>query len=94
MCFFSAIQAAAENVRPAFESIASVVESFRAVSMMLNSTMTAMHMSFQASLDLTENFSHLRTFMVKMFSTIVSFKLIRWFLTKLIYLISKLVLLN
>ncbi|XP_050544790.1 peroxisomal membrane protein PEX13 isoform X2 [Daktulosphaira vitifoliae] len=81
------IIAAAENSRPAFESIQSVVQSFNAVSMMLESTFTAMHMSFQALLGVAENFTRLRTFLMKLYSTIVTFKLARWFLAKLIYLL-------
>lgn len=86
---FSVIIAAAENSRPAFESIQSVVQSFNSVSMMLDSTLTAMQMSFQALLGVAENFTRLRSFMMKLYSTIVSFKLARWFLTKLLYLLSK-----
>ncbi|XP_060868845.1 peroxisomal membrane protein PEX13 [Metopolophium dirhodum] len=80
--------AAAENSRPAFESIQSVVQSFNSVSMMLESTFTAMQMSFQALLGVAENFTRLRMFMMKLYSTIVSFKLARWFLTKLFYLLK------
>lgn len=88
--FFSVVIAAAENSRPAFESIHSVVQSFNAVSMMLESTFTAMQMSFQALLGVAENFTRLRMFMMKLYSTIVTFKLARWFFTKLFYLLSKL----
>lgn len=56
---------------------------------MLESTFTAIHMSFQALLSVAENFTRLKTFMMKLYSTIVSFKLARWFLTKLFYLLSK-----
>lgn len=80
--------AAAENSRPAFESIQSVVQSFNAVSMMLESTFTAMHMSFEAMLGVAENFTRLKSFMTKLYSTVVTFKLARWFLAKLVYLIS------
>ncbi|XP_050420685.1 peroxisomal membrane protein PEX13 isoform X2 [Adelges cooleyi] len=79
--------AAAENSRPAFESIQSVVQSFNAVSMMLESTFTAMHMSFEAMLGVAENFTRLKSFMTKLYSTVVTFKLARWFLAKLVYLI-------
>jgi len=79
--------AAAESSRPAFESIQAVVQSFNSVSMMLESTFTAMHMSFQALLGVAENFTRLKMFMMKLYSTIVSFKLARWFLTKLFYLL-------
>lgn len=91
---FSIIQAAAENIRPAFESTQSIVQSFFAVGQMLTSTSNGMHMYFQAVLGVAENFSRLRTCMMKMHSTFVSLKLVRWFLTKLIYLISKLIVLN
>jgi peroxin-13 len=47
-----------------------------------------MQMSFQALLGVAENFTRLRSFMMKLYSTIVSFKLARWFLTKLLYLLS------
>jgi len=87
--FCSVIAAAAENSRPAFESIQAVVQSFNAVSMMLESTFAAMHMSFQALLGVAENFTRLRMFMMKLYSTVVSFRLARWFLTKLFYLLSK-----
>jgi len=86
---YRTVIAAAESSRPAFESIQAVVQSFNSVSMMLESTFTAMHMSFQALLGVAENFTRLKTFMMKLYSTIVSFKLARWFLTKLFYLLSK-----
>eukprot|EP00102_Acyrthosiphon_pisum_P018477 XP_008190254.1 PREDICTED: peroxisomal membrane protein PEX13-like [Acyrthosiphon pisum] len=56
--------------------------------MLLESTFTAMQISFQALLGVAENFTRLRTFMMKLYSTIVSFKLARWFLTKLFYLLK------
>jgi len=59
--------------------------------MMLESTFTTIHMSFQALLTVAENFSLLKVFMMKLYSTIVTFKLARWFLTKLFYLLSKLI---
>ncbi|XP_015375436.1 PREDICTED: peroxisomal membrane protein PEX13 [Diuraphis noxia] len=80
--------AALENSRPAFDSIHSVVESFNSVSMMLESTFTAIHTCFQALLSVAENFTRLKSFMMKFYSTIVSFKLVRWFLTKLFYLLK------
>lgn len=89
MC--STINAAAESSRPAFDSIWSVVESFNAVSMMLETTLAAMQTSFQALLTVAENFTRLKMFMTKLYSTIVSFKLLRWFLTKILYLLSKLI---
>jgi len=89
LCFCRIVIAAAENSRPAFESIQSVVQSFNSVSVMLESTLTAMQMSFQALLGVAENFTRLKMFMIKLHSTIVSFKLARWFLTKLFYLLSK-----
>jgi len=89
LCSYRIVIAAAENSRPAFESIQSVVQSFNSVSMMLESTLTAIQMSYQALLGVAENVSRLRTFMMKLYSTIVSFKLARWFLTKLFYLLSK-----
>lgn len=87
---FRVVIAADENSRPAFESIQSIVQSFNAVSMMLESTYTAMHMSFQALLGVAENFTRLRTFMVKIYSTLVTIKLVRWFLNKLLYFTSML----
>lgn len=85
---YSAIIAAAENSRPAFDSIQAVVQSFSAVSMMLDSTFNAMQMSFEALLGVAENFTRLRSFMVKLYSTMISFKVARLFLAKLLYLIS------
>uniref|UniRef100_A0A2H8TZU9 Peroxin-13 n=1 Tax=Melanaphis sacchari TaxID=742174 RepID=A0A2H8TZU9_9HEMI len=79
--------AAAESSRPAFESIQAVVQSFNSVSMMLESTFAAMHMSFQALLGVAENFTRLKMFMTKLYSTIITFKLARWFLTKIFYLL-------
>ena len=57
--------------------------------MMLESTLTAMHMSFHALLGVAENFTRLKMFMMKLYSTIISIKLARWFLAKLFNLLSK-----
>lgn len=82
------IIAAAESSRNAFDQIYSVVQSFTAISTMLESTYTAMNLSFQALLGVAENFSRLKVFITKLYSAIVSVKLARWFLIKIMHLLK------
>lgn len=83
------VLAAAEKSRPAIETIYFIVQSFKAVSTVMESTFSAMHMSYQALLGVAENYTRMKKFMGRMNSTIVSLKLVQWFLNKIDFLLSK-----
>ncbi|XP_018911314.1 peroxisomal membrane protein PEX13 isoform X2 [Bemisia tabaci] len=82
------IQLAEERARPAFQSIESVLQTFSAISLMLDSTFMAMHTSFHAVLGVAENFAKLRSFLRQFLSTIATFKLIRWFYRHILYFLG------
>lgn len=82
------IQMAEESSRTAFQSIESVVSTIGNIATMLDSTYFALTSSFRAILGLAANFSHLRGFFAKFFSTFAIFRTIIWAYKKLLYLIG------
>ncbi len=54
------VELAQEGAQPAFQSIESVVQAVSSVSLMLESTYTAVRASFQAVLGVAEQFSNMK----------------------------------
>ena len=82
------IQMAEESSRSAFQSIESVVSTIGNIATMLDSTYFALTSSFRAILGLAANFSHLRGFFGRFFSTFAIFRSIIWIYKKLLYMIG------
>lgn len=82
------IQMAEESSRGAFQSIESIVSTIGNIATMLDSTYFALTSSFRAILGLAANFSHLRGFFGRFFSTFAVFKTMVWMYKKLLYLIG------
>lgn len=82
------IQMAEESSRGAFQSIESVVSTIGNIATMLDSTYFALTSSFRAILGLAANFSHLRGFFGRFFSTFAVFRTIIWMYKKLLYMIG------
>lgn len=80
------IQMAEESSRGAFQSIEQVVSTIGNIATMLDSTYFALTSSFRAVLGLAANFSQMRGFFAKFFSTFTIFRSIIWIYKKLLYM--------
>jgi peroxin-13 len=76
---------AEESSRGAFQSIESIVCSIGNIASMLDSTYFALTSSFRAILGLAANFSHLRGFFARFFSTFTIFRSLIYIYKKLLY---------
>ena len=79
---------AEESSRPAFQSIESIVQAFGAVSMMLESTYSAVYNSFRAVLGVADHFSRLRTHFTQVFSAFAVIRTLRYLYRKLLHLLG------
>jgi Peroxin 13, N-terminal region len=70
----------------AFQSIEQVVSTIGNIATMLDSTYFALTSSFRAILGLAANFSQMRGFFVKFFSTFTIFRSIIWIYKKLLFM--------
>lgn len=82
------IHAAEESSRSAFQSIEQVVSTIGNIATMLDSTYFALTSSFRAILGLAANFSQMRGFLSKFFSTFAIFRTIIWVYKKLLYMMG------
>jgi peroxin-13 len=82
------IQLAEESSRSAFQSIEQVVSTIGNIATMLDSTYFALTSSFRAILGLAANFSQMRGFLSKFFSTFTIFRTIVWIYKKLLYMMG------
>ncbi|KAG5675116.1 hypothetical protein PVAND_005045 [Polypedilum vanderplanki] len=82
------IQMAEESSRSTFQSIESVVSTIGNIATMLDSTYFALTSSFRAILGLAANFSHLRGFFSKFFSTFAVFRTALWMYKKFLYILG------
>ncbi|CAO1332880.1 unnamed protein product [Diamesa serratosioi] len=82
------IQMAEENSRPAFQSIESVVNTIGSIAAMLDSTYFALTSSFRAILGVAANFSQLRGFFARFFSSFTIFRSMIWFYKKILYVMG------
>lgn len=82
------IQAAEESSRSAFQSIEQVVSTIGNIATMLDSTYFALTSSFRAILGLAANFSQMRGFLSKFFSTFAIFRTIIWVYKKLLFMMG------
>lgn len=82
------IQMAEESSRSAFQSIEQVVSTIGNIATMLDSTYFALTSSFRAILGLAANFSQMRGFLTKFFSTFTIFRSVIWLYKKLMFMIG------
>ena len=80
------ISMAEESSQPAFQSLESIVHAFGSISMMLESTLSAVYSSFRAVLGMADQFSRMRTHLSKVFSALAIFRTAKWALHKLFYI--------
>ncbi len=78
---------AEENSRQAFQSIESIVQAFGSVSMMLESTYSAVFNSFRAVLGVADHFSRLKTHLAQVFSALALIRTLKWLYHRLLVLL-------
>lgn len=79
---------AEESSRGAFQSIEQVVSTIGNIATMLDSTYFALTSSFRAILGLAANFSQMRGFLAKFFSTFTIFRTVIWMYRKLLFMMG------
>lgn len=82
------IQMAEESSRSAFQSIEQVVSTIGNIATMLDSTYFALTSSFRAILGLAANFSQMRGFLARFFSTFTIFRSVIWLYKKLLFMVG------
>lgn len=82
------IQMAEESSRGTFHSIEQVVQTFGNIATMLDSTYFALTSAFRAILGLAANFSQMRGFLTKFFSSLTIFRTVMWMYNKLMYMLG------
>lgn len=72
------VRLAEESSRGAFQSVESVVQAFSSISMMLESSYSAVYNSFRAILGVADQFTRLKTHFSHIFTTLAAVKFLRW----------------
>lgn len=82
----SFVRMAEENSRQAFQSIEGIVQAFGSVSMMLESTYSAVYNSFRAVIGVADHFSRMRNHFAQIFSALAIIRTLKWLLRKVLTL--------
>jgi len=72
------VRLAEEQSRGAFQSIESIVQAFSSVSMMLESSLNAIHSSFRAVLGVADQFSRLKLQTSQILASLAVVRFLRW----------------
>ena len=83
----SFVRTAEESTRGAFQSIESIVQAFGSVSMMLESTYSAVFNSFRAVLGVADQFGRMRQHFAQIFSAFALFRTLHWLYRKFLILL-------
>ncbi|CAF0888937.1 unnamed protein product [Didymodactylos carnosus] len=79
-------QLAVEDSRNAFQSIESVVQTFRSISLMLESTFTSVYSSFRAVTDVFDHFTRLRSQLTTIYPLIILWRFIKFLFNRILKL--------
>ncbi|KAK9511265.1 hypothetical protein O3M35_005852 [Rhynocoris fuscipes] len=82
------LQAAEEATNGTFQSIESLVRAFSSITMMLDSTYQALHMSFRSVLSVADNMSKLKSVAVTIFSSLPILKFLYWLYRRILYMLG------
>ena len=83
----SFVQMAEENSRQAFQSIEGIVQAVGSVSMMLESTYSAVYNSFRAVIGVADHFSRMKTHFAQIFSALAIIRTLKWIIRKFLVLL-------
>lgn len=83
----SFVRMAEENSRQAFQSIEGIVQAFGSVSMMLESTYSAVYNSFRAVIGVADHFSRMRANFAQIFSALAIVRTLKWIMKKVLVLL-------
>uniref|UniRef100_A0A224XS28 Peroxisomal membrane protein PEX13 n=1 Tax=Panstrongylus lignarius TaxID=156445 RepID=A0A224XS28_9HEMI len=82
------LQVAEEATNSTFQSIESFVRAFSSITMMLESTYQALHMSFRSVLSVADNMSKLRSVALNIFSSLSILKFLYWLYRRILYMLG------
>ena len=80
-------QLAMDESRSAFSSIESVINTFRSISMMLESTFTSVYSSFRAVTDVFDHFSRIRTEITAIYPLVLLWRFLKYLYHRLLRLL-------
>jgi peroxin-13 len=80
-------QLALDESRSAFSSIETVIQTFRSISWMLESTFTSVYSSFRAVTDVFEHFARMRTEISTIYPLVLFWRLIKYLYHRLLRLL-------
>jgi len=78
-------QLAMDESRSAFSSIESVIQTFRSVSMMLESTFTSVYSSFRAVTDVFDHFTRLRSEITTLYPLVLLWRFLKYLYHRLLH---------
>uniref|UniRef100_T1I3E4 Peroxisomal membrane protein PEX13 n=1 Tax=Rhodnius prolixus TaxID=13249 RepID=T1I3E4_RHOPR len=82
------LQVAEEATNNTFQSIESFVRAFSSITLMLESTYQALHMSFRSVLSVADNMSKLRSVALNIFSSLSILKFLYWMYRRILYMLG------
>jgi len=80
-------QLAMDESRSAFGSIESVIQAFRSISLMLESTFTSVYSSFRAVTDVLDQFTRLRMELTTLYPLVVLWRFLKYIYHRLLRLL-------
>jgi len=83
----SFVRTAQNSSQQAFQSIESVVQACRSISMMLDSTFYAVYNSFNAVIGVADHFSRLKQHLAKVLSALALIRTLKWLYRRLLVLL-------
>lgn len=83
----SFVRTAKDSSQQAFQSIESVVQACRSISMMLDSTFYAVYNSFNAVIGVADHFSRLKQHLGKVLSALALIRTLKWLYRRLLVLL-------
>ena len=81
------VRTAKDSSQQAFQSIETVVQACRSISMMLDSTYYAVYNSFNAVIGVADHFSRLKQHLSKMLSALALIRTLKWLCRRLLVLL-------
>ncbi|CAF3374221.1 unnamed protein product [Rotaria socialis] len=80
-------QLAIDESRSAFSSIESIIQAFRSISMMLESTFTSVYSSFRAVTDVLDNFTRIRSQISAIYPLVLLWRFLKYLYHRLLRLL-------
>jgi len=80
-------QLAMDESRSAFGSIESVIQAFRSISLMLESTFTSVYSSFRAVTDVLDHFTRIRSEITTLYPLVLLWRFLKYLYHRLLHIL-------